>query len=74
MLGVRGAMTNLQFQALAELLRLRAGPVREAARLVLVEGVPVGSAAVQAGVSQPSVSNALARCRRGMELARRVVG
>lgn len=67
-------MTDFQFQALAELLSLRTGPAREAARLVLVEGVPVGSAAVQAGCSQPSASNALARCRRGMELARRVVG
>lgn len=67
-------MTDLQFQALAELLSLRSGPAREAARLVLVDGLPVGAAAVQAGVSQPSASNALARCRRGMELARRVVG
>lgn len=67
-------MTDLQFQALAELLRLRSGPAREAARLVLVDGLPSRSAAAQTGVSEASVSNALARCRRGMELARRVVG
>lgn len=67
-------MTDLQFQALAELLSLRSGPAREAARLVMVDGLAPGAAAVQAGVSAASVSNALARCRRGLELARRVVG
>jgi len=67
-------MTTAQFQALAELLRLRGGPATDAARLVLVDGLTVTEAAQRAGVSSSGVSNALARCRRGMELARRAVG
>lgn len=61
-------MTPAQFAALAELLRLRGGPSEDAARLVLVEGLTPAAAARQAGASPQAVSNALARCRRGMEL------
>ena len=63
-------MTNAQFFALAKLLHLRTGAAQEAARLVLVGGHRVGEAAVLAGVSSNSVTNAVARMRRGMELAR----
>lgn len=66
-------MTSEQFEALAELLRLRGGPATEAARLVLVDGLTVTGAADRTGLSQPGVSNSLARCRRGLELAHRVV-
>ena len=67
-------MTDEQFFALAALLRMRAGPAREAARLVLVEGSRVTEAAAKTGASQPSVSNAVARCGRGLDLARQAVG
>lgn len=62
-----------QFTALAELLRLRGGASQEAARLVLVEGFAPAEAARQAGTTPQAVSNVLASCRRGLDLARRVV-
>lgn len=67
-------MTGEQFDALAQLLRLRAGPASAAARLVLVDGLRPAQAAARAGCSPQSVSNALATCRRGIELARRAAG
>lgn len=67
-------MSPDQFTALAELLQLRGGAATEAARLVLVDGLTVTEAARVTGVSQSGVSNALARCRRGLELVGRVVG
>ena len=65
-------MTPEQFAALAALLRLRGGASQEAARLVLVEGMPPSKAARQAGTTPQAVSNALASCRRGMALAAQV--
>lgn len=62
------------FEALAALLQARNGPAKEAARLVLVDGVRPADAARQTGLSAASVSNALARFRRGLELALVVVG
>lgn len=38
-------MTSTQFDALAQLLRLRAGPQQAAARLVLVDGLAPADAA-----------------------------
>lgn len=67
-------MTPDQFSALAELLALRDGPAREAARLVLVDGMASSAAADQLGMSRAAVSNALTRCRRGLLLAERVTG
>ena len=68
-------MTSDQFAALAELLCLRGGrPAMEGVRLVLVEGLSITHAAERAGCSRQSVGNALKRCQRGLELARRVVG
>lgn len=63
-----------QFSALATLLRLRAGPAREAARLVLVDGLRPADAAALAGCSAQSVANTLAACRAGLELARQAAG
>lgn len=64
-------MTTEQFDALATLLRLQpTSPSREAARLVLVEGVTGVEAARRLGLTQPAVSRAVSSCRRGMELAR----
>lgn len=66
-------MTAAQFEALCGLLRLRsAGATREALRMVLVDGARVTDAARATGMSQPAVSNALARARRVVNLARRV--
>ena len=64
-------MTEEQFMALAELLRMRGGASQEAARLVLVKGLSTTEAARQVGTSPQGVSNVLASCRRGLELARR---
>lgn len=67
-------MTGEQFEALAQLLRLRAGPASAAARLVMVDGLRPAQAAAYTGCSPQSVSNTLAVCRRGIELARRAAG
>lgn len=67
-------MTNDQFAALAELLRLRDGGAREAARLILVEGLGVTEAGVRAGVSRQSAGAAAQRCREGLVLVRVAVG
>lgn len=67
-------MTPDQFAALSKLLRLRDGPAREAARLVLVEGIKQADAARQAGVSPSALGNTLRACRRGLELARVACG
>lgn len=65
-------MTHAQFDALAELLRLRGGPATDAARLVLVDGLSAPDAAALVGMSRTAVYNAVARCRLGVELAQRV--
>ena len=65
-------LTETQFGALATLLRVRAGKSREAARMVLVEGVTATGAAARAGLSLAGVSNAVAVFRRGYALAKAV--
>lgn len=68
-------MTPTQFNALAQLLRMQpASATREAARLVLVEGVTGAEAARRLGITPGAVSQALAGCRKGLELARVAVG
>jgi predicted DNA-binding protein (UPF0251 family) len=67
-------MRDHEFDALAKLLRMKSGPAREAARLVLVHRFKVGEAAWATGASQPSVSNAVARCKRGIALVRIAAG
>lgn len=67
-------MTGLQFEALADLLRLRDGPSQKAAIGVLVHGQRPADAARACGLSPQAVSNVLTRCQRGIELARIVVG
>jgi hypothetical protein len=62
---VAGVMTDDQFAALAELLRLRQSASGEAARLVLVEGLSVGDAAACVGISSPAASKLPARPRTG---------
>lgn len=67
-------MTTASFQALSQLLRLRQGPQREAARLVLVDGVRQADAARMAGCSASALGNTLRTCRAGLDLAREAVG
>jgi DNA-directed RNA polymerase specialized sigma24 family protein len=67
-------MQPQSFNALARLLRLRPGPAKEAARLVLVDWYRPAAAARQTGCTPQSVSNTLARCRKGLALARVAVG
>lgn len=63
-------MTPAQFTAAAQLLQLRHGPAQEAARLVLVDNYRQVDAAAATGLSVASVSNAVTRIRRGLDLAR----
>ena len=65
-------MTAAQFNALAQLLRVRDGPAREAACMVLVDGLPPSEAARLTGLSPAGVSNAVSRMRRGLVLAQLV--
>lgn len=62
-------MTNVQFQTLAQLLRLRAGLAQNAARMVLVDGVSQADAARATGITPQAVHNAVSRCRTGLALA-----
>ncbi|OGA97122.1 MAG: hypothetical protein A3E79_00115 [Burkholderiales bacterium RIFCSPHIGHO2_12_FULL_61_11] len=62
-------MTTAQFAAIAKLLRVRDGAAREAACLVLVDGHRPSEAARLTGLSASSVSNAVSRFKRGLELA-----
>ncbi len=66
-------MNSDQFTALATLMALRASPSREAARLVLVDGLSVLDAASRCGISVQGANQAVLRCRRAMELARLAV-
>ena len=56
-------MTPAQFAALAQLLRIQAGPSREAARLVLVDGMQPAHAAAFTGLSASGVGKVTARMR-----------
>lgn len=66
-------MTSDQFAALAELISLRAGKSRDAARLVLVDGLTSAEAARQLGLTTQGSNQAVQRCRRALELARAAV-
>lgn len=66
-------LTLAQFEALAALLRMRNGASQNAARLVLVEGFSTTEAAKMVGTSPQAVSNVLASCRKGIDLARKAV-
>lgn len=63
-------MTPAQFTAAAKLFQLRKGAAKEAAQLVLVHRYRQIDAAAATGLSVSSVSNAVTRIRRGLELAR----
>lgn len=61
-------MTSEQFDALAELMRLRQSPSREALRLVLVEGATHAAAAEQAGIPRPNVTRQVSSAKRAIAL------
>lgn len=63
-------MTNEQFNAIAELIRMRNGASQKAAKLVLVNGLDNQSAAKKAKLTLGGVSNAVNRCKRALELAK----
>lgn len=67
-------MTADQFNALADLLRLRNGPAKGVARMVLVEGAALADAARVQQMSYQAAHQAVKRAQRGIELAKRVTG
>lgn len=67
-------MTPEQFEALAQLMRLRQSASREALRLVLVDGLTHAAAAEQTGRIRTDVTQAVTSARRAIELARTAAG
>lgn len=67
-------MTNPQFEALAQLLRLRQGPARDVVRLVLVYAATVPEAAREVGMEYQAAYQAVRRAKTGLELARTALG
>lgn len=63
-----------QFDALADLLRLRTGPALVAVRLVMVDGLTVPDAARQTGMEYRAAHQAVKRAKRGLDLARTAAG
>lgn len=63
-------MTPEQFDALAQLMRLRQSASRDALRLVLVAGLTHAAAAEQAGAIRTDVTRQVGSSRRTLELAR----
>lgn len=63
-------MIAQQFDALAQLLRLRGGPSQEVARLVLVEGLSIPEASKKTGVDPRLAHRAVKNARAGVALAR----
>lgn len=61
-------MNAQQFDIIAQLLSLRGGASQGAARLHLIDGVPVAQAAGQVGVTYQAASQAVKRVRAGAAL------
>ena len=59
-------MTPEQFAEVSRIMR-RPGPARDAARMVLVDGMRPADAARAAGVSPASASNAVTRARAALK-------
>lgn len=70
----KAPMTPEAFQALVKLLRMTGAKSIEAARMVLVEGRSQKDAALATGLTAPGVSQAVRKCRAGLELARMAAG
>jgi predicted DNA-binding protein (UPF0251 family) len=67
-------MTPEAFRAIVKLLRMTGASSIEAARLVLVEGRSQKDAAMATGLTAPGVSQAVRKCRAGLELAKIAAG
>lgn len=67
-------MDTIQFDALARLLRLREGPPREAAKLILVGNVSLCQAAQLSDCSVQRANNTHKRCLNGLRSIREIVG
>lgn len=64
-------MTNDQFDALAKLIQLKSDTKSsQAARSVLCDNAKASDVATELEISRQAVSNAVARCRRGIELSK----
>ena len=61
-------VTAEQFDALAQLMRLRQSPCREALRLVLVDGLTHAAAAEQTGAIRTDVTRRVSSAKRAMRL------
>ena len=68
------SLTLDQFADLSKLLRLRAGPAREAVKQHLVNGITVADAARSAGLPYPLAFKAVERALSGLDLARGSLG
>ena len=64
------AISQDAFDALCTLSRMRVSPSRDAARLVLVDGISRQDAAQQTGITPGGVSNALKPIRAALQLAK----
>jgi hypothetical protein len=67
-------MTDTQFAALAQLLRLRTGPAQDAARLVMVQGMPTTDAARTVGMDYRAATYSVKRVKDGLALAKVATG
>lgn len=67
-------MNDQAFRAIVKLLRMTGAASIEAARLVLVEGRSQKDAALATGLTAPGVSQAVRKCKAGLELARVAAG
>jgi DNA-directed RNA polymerase specialized sigma24 family protein len=67
-------LTPDQFDALAELLGGSSAPLRQALRLVLVDGLSQVDAAALAGVARPNLTRRVQQARAVIDAARRLIG
>lgn len=67
-------MTPEQFTSLCQILRIRDSLSRQAASLVLVDGLTQAAAARQTGLSPAGVGNVIARFGSGLALAATALG
>jgi len=67
-------MTEDQFEAVAELLGGSSAPLRQAVRLVLVDGLTHEEAAALVGVDRPNVTRRVGQARFKLETAKRAAG
>ncbi len=70
----RPRLTSDQFDALAQLLRLRESPSREVARLMLVDGLDAAEAAQRGGIVKYAAYKVYYSCLRGLALVQTIAG